>query len=328
VKKWIEKIIRFVRILHVTVVRKTIHLTRKVILPGFEGLSLWEVLFFFVWSIRKGLITTRAASLSFHFFLAMIPFGLLLVILSAYLPFYDIEKDIVPILANFIPEQLVTNFLQSMHEFEHSSVSSLISFGFVLSLYFSANGFAVMIETFNHSRHKFDKRGYWSVQIASVVFVIVFLIGLLISFFILLTEKRLLNNWAETSNFVESHYYIFFVILNGLFFALILYFAIALIYYFGPSKRHGFRFFSAGATLTTTLIIVISIVYVYYINEFSKYNELYGSIGTIMILLLWIYFVSVTLLIGFELNASTHSVLMKKRLNQLESIKKNQEKNY
>jgi len=317
-----------VRILHVTVVRKTIHLTRKVILPGFEGLSLWEVLFFFVWSIRKGLITTRAASLSFHFFLAMIPFGLLLVILSAYLPFYDIEKDIVPILANFIPEQLVTNFLQSMHEFEHSSVSSLISFGFVLSLYFSANGFAVMIETFNHSRHKFDKRGYWSVQIASVVFVIVFLIGLLISFFILLTEKRLLNNWAETSNFVESHYYIFFVILNGLFFALILYFAIALIYYFGPSKRHGFRFFSAGATLTTTLIIVISIVYVYYINEFSKYNELYGSIGTIMILLLWIYFVSVTLLIGFELNASTHSVLMKKRLNQLESIKKNQEKNY
>lgn len=316
------------RILHVTVVRKTIHLTRKVILPGFEGLSLWEVLFFFVWSIRKGLITTRAASLSFHFFLAMIPFGLLLVILSAYLPFYDIEKDIVPILANFIPEQLVTNFLQSMHEFEHSSVSSLISFGFVLSLYFSANGFAVMIETFNHSRHKFDKRGYWSVQIASVVFVIVFLIGLLISFFILLTEKRLLNNWAETSNFVESHYYIFFVILNGLFFALILYFAIALIYYFGPSKRHGFRFFSAGATLTTTLIIVISIVYVYYINEFSKYNELYGSIGTIMILLLWIYFVSVTLLIGFELNASTHSVLMKKRLNQLESIKKNQEKNY
>lgn len=327
-KKWIEKIKRTARILRVIVERKTIHVTRKLILPGFEGLSLWEVLFFFVWSIRKGLITTRAASLSFHFFLAMIPFGLLLVILSTYLPFYNIEKDIVPILAGFIPEQLVTNFIQSMHEFENSSVSSLISFGFVLSLYFSANGFAVMIQTFNHSRHKFNKRGYWSTKITSVIFVIVFLIGILTSFFILLSEKRLLNNWAETSNFVESHYYTFFIILNSLFFALVLYFAVALIYYFGPKKRDGFRFFSAGATLTTILIIVISIVYVYYINEFSKYNELYGSIGTIMILLLWIYFVSVSLLVGFELNASIHGVLMKKRLNQLESIEKNQEKNY
>lgn len=327
-KNLIEKIKRLFRIWRVTVVRRTIHITRKLILPGFEGLSLWEVLFFFVWSIRKGLITTRAASLSFHFFLAMIPFGLLLVILSTYLPFYDIEKDIVPILAGFIPEQLVNNFIQSMHEFENSSVSSLISFGFVLSLYFSANGFEVMIETFNHSQHNFKKRGYWSVKIASVIFVIIFLVGLLISFFILLTEKRLLNNWAETSNFVESHYYTFFIILNSLFFALVLYFAVALIYYFGPLKRDGFRFFSAGATLTTFLIIVISIVYVYYINEFSKYNELYGSIGTIMILLLWIYFVSITLLIGFELNASIHGALMKKKLNQLEKIEKSQEKNY
>jgi len=328
VKKWIEKIKRIVRILRVTIVRKTIHVTRKIKLPGFEGLSLWEVLFFFVWSVRKGLITIRAASLAFHFFLAMIPFGLLLVILSAYLPFYDIEQDIVPILAGFIPEQLVTNFLSSMHDFEHSSVSSLISFGFVLSLYFSSNGFAVMIETFNHSQHNFKKRGYWSVKIASVVFVIVFLIGLLISFFILLTEKRMLNNWADRSVFVESHYYTFFLILNGLFFALVLYFAIALIYYFGPSKREGFRFFSAGATLTTLFIIVISVVYVYYINEFSKYNELYGSIGTIMILLLWIYFVSISLLVGFELNASIHGARMKKHLNRLDKIEKNQEKNY
>jgi len=327
-KKWIEKLIRIARILHVTVLRRTIHITRRIILPGFEGLSLWEVLFFFGWSIRKGLITIRGASLSFHFFLAMIPFGLLLVILSTYLPFYDIEKDIVPILAGFIPEQLVTNFMQSMHEFEHSSVSSLISFGFVLSLYFSANGFAVMLETFNHSKQNFKKRGYWSVKITSVVFVIIFLIGILISFFILLTEKSLLNKWAETSNFVESHYYTFFLILNSLFFALVLYFAIALIYYFGPSQRHGFRFFSAGATFTTFLIIVISIVYVYYINEFSKYNELYGSIGTIMILLLWIYFVSVTLLIGFELNASIHGAMLKKRLDNLEKIEKSQEKNY
>lgn len=329
-QKIVEKIKRLLRILRVTVIRKTIHISRKVILPGFEGVSLWEVLFFFVWSIRKGLISTRAASLSFHFFLAMVPFGLLLVILSAYLPFYDIEKDIIPILANFIPHQLVTNFIDSMHEFENSSVSSLISVGFLLSLYFASNGFAVMINTFNSSRQKFGKRKWWSVKLVSVLFVIIFLVGLLLSFLILLSEKSLLNSWAEKNNFIDNNYGLFFIILNSIFFAIVLYFAIALIYYFGPSKRNraGFKFFSAGATLTTLLIIIISVAYVYYINEFGKYNELYGSIGTIMILLFWIYFVSFSLLLGFELNASIHGAMMKKRLNQLEEISERQEKNY
>ena len=327
--KWLtEKSKRLLRILRVTVIRKGIHLSRKVVLPGFEGLSLWEVMFFFGWSIRKGLITTRAASLSFHFFLAMVPFALLLVILSAYLPFYNIERDIIPILANFIPEQLVTNFIESMHEFEKSSVTSLISFGFLLSLYFSSNGFSVMINTMNHSKQKFKKRGFWEVKIISVIFVIVFLVAVLFSFFILLTEKKLLNTWADQSNFVNSNYPIMFGTINSIFFAVFLYFAIALIYYYGPSKRGSFKFFSAGASLATGSIIAISIAYVYYVNEFAKYNEIYGSIGTIMILLFWIYFVSISLLVGFELNASIHSVLARKKLDPLHDISVRQEKNY
>jgi membrane protein len=328
VKKLIEKIKRPFRILHVTLVRKIIHVSRRIVFPGFEGLSMWEVLFFFVWSLKKGLITQRAASLSYHFFLAMIPFGLLLVILSAYLPFYDIEHDIIPILAGFIPQQLVENLLQSMHEFENSSVSSLISFGFVLSLYFASNGFAVMLETFNSTRQKIKKRGWWQIKFVSLAFVVVFLIGLLLSFFILLTEKSMLNSLADRSAFIESHYYTFFVIINSLFFIIVLYFAIALIYYFGPSNRGTFKFFSAGASLSTLMIVIISFFYFYYVNEFAKYNELYGSIGTIMILLLWIYFVSIALLVGFELNASIHGALLKKRLDQLGTIESRQEKAY
>lgn len=328
-KPLVQKIKRLSRILRVTLVRRTIHVSRRIVLPGFEGLSLWEVLFFFVWSLRKGLITQRAAALSYNFFLAMVPFGLLLVVLSAYLPVYDIEKDIMPILAGFIPQQLVQTFLDHMHEFENSSVSSWLSFGFILALYFASNGFAVMINTFNTSKLKIKKRRSWiSVRLVSLAFVLVFLVGLLLSFFILLTEKRMLNNWADHSAFVESHYYTFFIVLNSLFFAIVLYFAIALIFYFGPANRGTFKFFSAGATLTTLMIILISVLYVYYVNDFAKYNQIYGSIGTIMILLLWIYFVSVSLLVGFELNASIHGALAKKSLDQLGEIESRQEKNY
>jgi membrane protein len=328
VKPLREKFKRWLRIFRVTWIRKMIHLSRKMILPGFEGLSLWEVMFFYGWSIQKGLISTRAASLSFHFFLAMVPFGLLLVITSAYLPFYSIDKDVIPILSNFIPEQLVDNFHQSLHDFENSSVSSLISVGFVISLYFASNGFSVMINTMNHSKQRFKKRGFWEVKYVSILFVIAFLVALFVSFFILLTEKRLLNTWAERSSFIDNNYEFLFGIANSIFFAVVLYFSIACIYYFGPSKRGSFKFFSAGASLATLVIILISIAYVYYVNEFSKYNEIYGSIGTIMILLFWIYFVSISLLVGFELNASIHSVLHKKRLDQLQDISHRQEKNY
>jgi len=324
----IKQLKKFARIVRVTGIRKTIHLSRRIYLPGFEGVSLWEVLFFFVWSLRKGLISTKAAALSFHFFLAMIPFGLLLVTLSAFLPVYDIERDVIPILANFIPPQLATNLIESINEFEKSSVTSLVSFGFVFALYFASNGFSVLLNTFNNSQQKFEKRGWWSVKLLSIGFVILFLIGLFSVFFILVVEKKLLNSWADEVEFVEKNYALFFTIINSLFFAVMLYFSIAIVYYLGPLRRQGFRFFSAGATLSTLLIILISIAYVYYVSAFAKYNEIYGSIGTIMILLLWIYFVSFSLLIGFELNASIHGAATKKSLDNLQIIEKRQEDVY
>ena len=85
---------------------------------------------------------------------------------------------------------------------------------------------------------------------------------------------------------------------------IIFFFAISFLYYLGPSKKQKFRFISAGATLSTLLIILLAIGFNYYIENFSRYNTLYGSIGTLIIIMLWIYFVAMVILIGFDLNAS------------------------
>lgn len=319
-KAIIEKIKRLFRILRVTVIRRIIHLTRKIVIPGFEGVSLWEILFFFVWTLRRGLLATRASSLAFHFFLAMIPFGLVMVIITAYIPYFDLEKDVLPVFGSFIPESIFNQFVSNLGAFKNSTVNSLISYGFVLALYFSSNGFSVLIKSFNNSKVQFKKRKWWSVKITSLVFVFVIIIGVFALVIIALFGRKLLNFWGEHSLFIQDNISIIYTIVMALFVAVMLYFAIATIYYFGPSNRKEFRFFSAGGTLATVLIILISELYSFYIQQFAKYNELYGSLGTIMMLLLWIYLISFVLLLGFELNASIHGAVRKKQLDNLERI--------
>lgn len=324
-----ERIKRMARIIRVTVIRKIIHLTRRIVLPGFEGVSVWEIIFFFFWSIRKGLITTRAAALSFHFFLALIPFGLILVIVSSQLPFFDLEKDIAPLLTAFIPDQLVYSFLDNMTDYENSSVSSLISVGFLVAFYFTSNGFVMLIRTFSSSRSKaVKKRKWWSMRLVAVGYVCIFLLGFFVLFFIELLLKKGLNFWADHSEFIASHHGKIFGISSFMVIALIMYLGVAMIFYFIPSNRKEFRFFSAGATLSTFMIIIISLGYSYYVTAFAKYNDLYGSLGTIMIQLLWIYLNTMALLIGFELNASIHGAVKAKRLDRLEEIEQRQDKNY
>lgn len=320
-KKLIQYIIRLFRILRVVVVRKIIHFSRKVVIPGFEGISLWEILFFFVWSIRKGLIGTRASSLAFHFYLALIPFALVLVVSCAYVPFFDLKQDIIPILSGFIPEILVGKFIEGLAEFENSTVNSIISIGFVIALYFISNGFSVMIRAFNSSKIKFEKRTWLSNKLVSFALVVGFIVSIIIIFLFMVWQRKLLLIGASTFTFIENNYdwmnYGFAVIFIGS----IIYFGIAVLYYVGPASNSNFRFFSAGATLATILILLIFLMYSFYIKSFANYNALYGSVGTVIIILMWIYLNAYALLIGFELNASIHGAITKRKLEDLGTLK-------
>ena len=111
-----------------------------------------------------------------------------------------------------------------------------------------------------------------------------------------------------------------------LFLSVLLYFGVAILYYLGPRKRKHFKFFSPGATLATLLILIISVLYELYVAYYASYNELYGSLGTIIMLLLWIYLISYALLIGFELNASIHGAMQQKSLNDLNELDEHYDK--
>lgn len=317
-----NKLKRPFRILKVTYFRRLIHLTRKIVLPGFEGISVWEILVFFGWSIRKGLIGTRASSLAFHFFLALIPFSLTLVISSAYVPFFDLRQDIVPILSGIVPEILIDNFIEGLDDLENSTVSSMISVGFLTAIFFISNGFRVMIKSFNSSKIKFEQRSWLSTRLVSLGLVVGFLVSIITMLLFIVWERKLLLILGENMSFVSNNFNFIFYAIAFLIIGAILYFAISFLFYIGPSKQSTFKFMSAGSTLSTSLVILIFLGYSYYVSNFASYNALYGSVGTIIIVLLWIYFNMYALLIGFELNASIHGAIMKKKLQDMGGLEK------
>lgn len=302
-------------------IRKLIHLARRIKLPGFQGISLWEVIFFFLYSLRRGLIGIRAGAVAFHFFLALIPFGLVLVVLTNYTPGIELEADIGPVISSLIPDQLFEKFMSGLEQYENSSVSSLISFGFLMALYFTSNGFSVLIKAFNNSKMDFKKREkWWSVRLLSFGYVVSFIVAIFITFYILIFVRKGMVLWAESSTFVADYFDQIYIITDFLFLGFLVYCGISLMYHFGPKVRTGFHFFSPGATLAFLLVVIISVLYELYVTYFANYNELYGSLGTIIMMMLWIYMISFALLIGFELNASIQGALQNKKLNNLEEL--------
>jgi membrane protein len=316
----LDKLKRMYRVFRAVYVRKFIHFSRKVKLPGFQGVSLWEIIFFFLYSIRKGLIGMRAAAVSFHFFLAMIPFGLVLVVLTSYTPGLSLEADIAPVISALIPDQLFNRFMDGLDQYHHSTVNSWISIGFVLALYFTSNGFTVLIRAFNSSRIDFKKRNWWSIRLVSFSFVLIFLAGIIAVFYSIILVRMGLVLWSNNSDFIYDHFDTIYVGIDLIFLGVLLYFGIALMYYLGPQNRKQFKFFSPGATLATVLIMIISVFYELYVAYYANYNDLYGSLGTVLMLLLWIYLISYSLIIGFELNASIHGAMSGKSLRKLKDL--------
>lgn len=280
-----------------------IDFSKKIKPIGFSGLSIYDVTIFFWKGLIKGSITTRASSLAFNFFLAFFPSIIVFFSLIPYIPINGTQETLMELLSVVLPPSTNEATFNTLDDIINNARSGLLSIGFILALYFSTNGINSLIEAFNASYHIRETRPIIEQRILSLGLTLLLTCVLIIAMGLIMFGKFSVNYLTEYEIITQ---YAGELILYGkwLTILLILFIGIAILFHLGPSIKSKWKLFTPGGVFATLGIIITSIGFNYYINHFSQYNRLYGSIGTLMIILIWMYFNSIILLTGFELNAS------------------------
>lgn len=278
-------------------------ITKKISIPGYSNLSLYEVSMFFYKGLVEGAITTRASSLTFNFFLAFFPSILVLFTLIPFVPIEGFQDELFTLMSEILPPSTFDATKVILDDIVNHEQAGLLSFTFILALYFSTNGVNAMITGFNATYHLKDKRTWWQLRLLSINLTVILALLLVLTIVFQLFSVGFIDSLVN-EGYMKQFSADVILHIKELILVLVLFMGYSILFYFGPADKKGWKFLSIGSITSTTLSVISSLAFSYYVTNFAQYNKLYGSIGTLLVILLWMYFNSIILLLGFELNAS------------------------
>lgn len=280
--------------------------SKKILLPGFQGIPLFDVIRFLLSQARKTGFTERASAIAFNFTMTIPPAVIFMFTLIPYLPIsqefinqlFSLIKDVMP------GERNNGGLIKFLSDILNKPRTGLLSTGFLLAMFFSSNAVMGIMRSFDKNYIGFKKRKghherFMALRLTFILFILLF-----ISLLTLIMQGSVLR-WLGVTNttLITIIHNLRWVVTILMFF-----FAISFIYRYAPAVHKRWKLVNPGSILATFLMIVFTGGFSYYVSNFSNYNELYGSISTVLILMLLIYFNSLVLLIGFELNVSINSL--------------------
>ena len=297
-------------ILETSVMKTLIKWSQHIVLPGFQNLPLYDVIVFFIKQMRKVGLNERAAAISFNFLMAIPAATIFLCTLLAYLPISaQITDELLSLTEDITPNDdtyfAIKGFLE---DFLQTPRSGLLSLGFLLAVYYASNAMMGIMRTFNKSlifisRRNFLESRWMAIKLTSL------LIALVIATMILLaTQGRILTWILDRLHIVDAATVWIIQIVRWILLIALFYYTIAFIYKYAPAVHKRWKLTSPGTILATFLILVTAWLFSFWVTNFGNFNKVYGSIGTILIIMVLVYINSMVLLIGFELNVSIHSL--------------------
>jgi len=310
-KKTIKPIALGMRILN-----PIFNIGRGVKIPGLQGLSLYDVLEMYIIGIAKGALATRAGAISYSFFMSLFPFLLFVLNLMAVVSFIDYQDDVLPLLGSVFPSSTLDVVQDTIANIFEKKRVGLLSTSFVFSMFLMANGVNALFSGFQNSYHtkintNFIKQYLTSIGVALLLALFLFLAVITIPIVEVYVVQRLTYEGIIANDLIGI------TIAKYVIFTFMFYTVIAMFYYFGAPEKNSRKYFTPGATLSTILFLLTTYLFGIYVENFAQYNELYGSIGAILILMLYIWLNSNILLLGYELNASLLS-LKKQAVSKVE----------
>jgi membrane protein len=273
-------------------------------LPGFNGIPI-AVILKYVWKeILRDDIVTRSNSMAYSFFLSIFP-GILVIL--ALLPYLPVDNMIYAFQRNYIdllPGEMASYLNNIIAEMTESGKEGLLSLSLILAILFASNGVGSMIKGFHKSYETTYKKQNLLQREWRAVYLTLLLGMLLVgSLVVVVLGKPILLELLSNAGITGSELGLFSS-LRWLLVFVFYYFGISVIYRFGPAFKTRLRYFTPGATLATILSVISSLVFSLYVENFFRYNEIYGSIGALILILVWLQINSFIILLGYELNAS------------------------
>lgn len=285
---------------------------KKIKIPGLEGMSLYDVLEMYVIGIVKGALTTRAGGIAFSFFMAIFPFLLFILTLIPYIPIDGFQDGLLSLMQEALPPKTFEAVDFVIKDIINNQYGGLLSFGFLASIFLMTNGVNAIFGGFEYSYHVTEMRSVFRAYVVSLG------VSLLMSFFLIVTVTLIIFyqvaltrihkfGWLNTGD-LDLFYYG-----RGFLFLVMIFTIVSLLFRYGTKQGKEVKFFSPGAILTTVVSMFTFYLFGIYVVKFAQYNQLYGSIGTLLILMLFVWLNAIILLLGFELNATIYRLKRKNK---------------
>jgi membrane protein len=297
------------------VIKQLVSFLESIKLPWLHGLSLYELIDLYFVGIIEGAISYRAAAIAWSFFMALFPFMLFILNLIPYIPIEGFQEDFMGFVQQSVPPTTYDAIYKIINDILHNSHSGLISTGFLMAILLMTNGVNAILGGFENSHHldillkrKFFRQYFVSLGLSILLsFVLIITVAAIVVFEVFIQKSKIQDVLSENIPLIEMGRYIFVI--------LMILIATSFLFKYGVKREAKRSFISIGSVFTTILIIVSSYFFGIWVVEFSKYNELYGSIGTLLVVMFYIWINCMVLLLGFDLNSSINHV---KRAKQKE----------
>jgi membrane protein len=308
-----------VRIEKIPILRNLVRPLKRIKLPWLAGLSFYDLMELYILGIIEGGLTYHASAIAFSFFMALFPFALFILNLIPYIPIEGFQLDFLQFVKDGVPPNTYDAIYKIINDILNNSHSGLLSTGFLLSIFLMANGLNGILGGFESSKHVLIKRGFLHQYLValgmSIVLSILLLatIAIIVVFEVFIQKTMIQDVLSDQIPLIILGRYAFVIIMILV--------TTSILFKFGTTHDKKRVFISIGSVFTTILIILDSYFFGIWVLRFSKYNELYGSIGTLLIMMFYIWINCMILLLGFELNASINKL----RLEHSKAKKENNE---
>ncbi len=290
--------------------------------PGNKEVSWYAVTEFFLRWVDTRDIGIRTSALSYTFMLALFPSVIFIFTLIAYLPFGNNANEIIAFLATVIPKNTFNAIKLTLIDILENQRGGLLSLGFFTAMYFSTNGFVKlmkMLDRYDPAKRK--RRSFWKTRIVALILSVIVSISLFLSVLFLTLGSYAIKVLNEFKYFPSAITPGLLMLFNYLIVVFIVLFIVSAIYFLAPSATNEWRFFSPGSIFASAVIVITTIIFSAYVNQFNTYNKVYGSIGALIVVMLLIYINTYILLLGHELNVAIDKTV--EQINSGKAIKAN-----